>query len=228
VKINSGYITMSRTDDQNKMTQKEQEALEEVARKRPGSTLHKEERTARFLQQVQRKERGEASVTRDEIRREVARPEKYGVADWEIKALLKQPSGTLWDALGEFVRLSDTSRPDFISRYPEFLPVWFYRIRGGNNSDRRLETNQMAWQVWRTVLREAWHSGFHPEFVAQLVNIPTTPPGNTLFEVQPVCDAQQQCLQWRWNRGVLVSAQSVGVRLWLRKPLTSIGRKRAS
>lgn len=185
---------MSQIDDQKKITRKEQAALDEIARNRPGSTVNKEEPTARFLQRLQRKDRHEVSVTPDEITRQAELPEKYGIADWEIKVLPKQVSSRLWDALGEFVRLSETSLADFISRHPRFLPEWLYRIRSGNDSDRSLEPHRMAWQVWRTLLREAWRSGFHPEFVVQLINLPTTPPGNALFEVQPVWDAQRAVL----------------------------------
>jgi len=50
---------------------------------------------------------------------------------------------------------------------------------------------------------------FHPEYVAQLVNIPTVRPGNTCFEVQPVCDAQRAVLAIAtlesWRVGTLVS-----------------------
>lgn len=55
-------------------------------------------------------------------------------------------------------------------------------------------TGLLAWQAWRGLLRQAWHSSFHPEYVAQLVSIPTASPGNRWFEVQPVCDAQRAVL----------------------------------
>jgi hypothetical protein len=150
------------------------------------------------------KERSETPLARAEIAGDTAR--KYGSADWTLfpelagiklsipMRLPKHTFGAFWDALGQFVNLPDSAAEDFQNRHPSFLPAWFYTLPFGNDAEPNAKTGLLAWQAWRALLREAWHAGFHPEYVAQLVNIPTTPPGNTSFEVQPVCDAQRAVL----------------------------------
>jgi hypothetical protein len=51
-----------------------------------------------------------------------------------------------------------------------------------------------GWRAWRGLLHQAWRANFHLEYVAQLVSIPTTPPGTLFFQVQPVYDAQRAVL----------------------------------
>ncbi len=93
---------MSRIGDPNKLSAKEQRALEQYARERSGSTLLKNERTAQFLQRERINERGEASVKPSDISRDTARTEKYGFADStppDLGArLLKLASALTWDA----------------------------------------------------------------------------------------------------------------------------------
>jgi hypothetical protein len=189
---------MSGISDPNKLSAKEQRALEQYAREHSGSTLLKNERTAQFLQRERINERGEASVKPSDISRDTARTEKYGYADStppDLGARLsKLPSALTWDAPERFVRLSDCDLENFKTRYPAFMPEWFYRVSCGNDAEPNSNTRLLAWQAWRAVLTEAWHSSFHPEYVAQLLHIPTTPPGNTQFEVQRVCDAQRAVL----------------------------------
>jgi len=124
--------------------------------------------------------------------------EKYGSADWTppefSKPLPKLFSAGLWGALERFVQLSDASLEGFESRYPAFFPSWFYELPCGNDAEPNVKTGLLAWEAWRTLLRVTWYSGFHPEYVARLVNIPTVPPGNTQFEIEPVCDAQRAVL----------------------------------
>jgi hypothetical protein len=150
-------------------------------------------RTAEYIQK-HGSEQGETPVQWSAIERRSKQEQKwkYGSGDWTppdlTTALPKRFSPEVWDALERFVQLSDNSLEDFRSKYPAFLQHWFY------DAGPHLETRLSAWHTWRNLLREAWHSGFHPEYIAQLVNIPTTQPGNTMFEVQPVYDAQRAVL----------------------------------
>lgn len=197
---------MARIDDHDKLTPEEQAALEQYVREHPGSTLLKDERTARYIQRERRKERGEAPARAAEIEAHARQQEKYGSPDWthfsELEGtrlsiplrLPKRPSAALWDALGQFVNLSDDGLDGFREQYPSFFPTWLYSLTCGSDAEVNAKTGLLAWQAWRALLREAWHSGFHPEYVAQLVNVPTVAPGNTRFEVQPVCDAQRAVL----------------------------------
>ena len=223
---------MSRTDDQGKLTPEEQKALEQFAREHPGSTLLKDERTAQYLQRERIKERGKPPVTHSDVEAAAKREEKYGRADWTPPDLIRPPSrlssAELWDALERFVRLPDCGLEDFERRYPSFMPVWFYHVACGNDAEPKGNTGLPAWHAWRELLSEAWRSGFHPEYVARLVNIPTTPPGNTEFEVQPVCDAQRAVLTMMLESWRARFCPKCGVRLSLERQRTSIGRRSAS
>lgn len=190
---------MSQTADQHKRKQEEQRALEEYVKEHPGSTLLKDERTAKYIEREQLKVQRAALATKAEMEAHASREEKYGNADWahfpELKGtklsiplrLPSRPSAQLWDSLGQFVNLTAKGLGDFQYRYPKFLPAWFYTLPCGNDGEL------LAWPAWQARLREAWHSGFHSEYVAQLVNIPIA-PGNKQFEFQPVCDAQRAVL----------------------------------
>jgi hypothetical protein len=191
---------MSQSEDKSKLTPEEQRALEQYVREHPGSTLLKDERTAKYIERQRLRERGETPAKWSEIEARVKQEEKWKYGpDWTppdlTKPLPKQYSVELWDALERFVQLPDSSLEDFRSHYPSFFPAWFYSVACGNDAEPERKTGLLAWQAWRSLLREAWHSGFHPEYVAQLVNIPTVPPGNTRFEINPVCDAQRAVLQ---------------------------------
>jgi hypothetical protein len=204
--VNMVGKTMSRSDDHDKLSAKERGALEKYVRENPGSTLLKDERTAQYLQRMRLREQGQTAAKPREILRDAAREEKYGSADWAqfddiarewpdlTKLPARQPSGALWNALEQFIRSSKGSIKNFRDRYPAFLPSWFYGLRWGNYAEPQCNTGLSAWQAFHSLLREAWHSGFHSEYVAQLVNIPTLPPGNTHFEIAPVCDAQRAVL----------------------------------
>jgi hypothetical protein len=191
---------MAQSDDQKKLTAEERRALDQYVSEHPDSTLSKDERTARYIQRMRLKGKGQTPAKQSEIARDATREEKYGSADWTppdlTQALPKQPSAALWDALERFINFRDSNRSleAFRSRYPAFLPPWFYRVACGNDAELQRETGLLAWQAWRSLLRAAWHSSFHPEYVAQLVNIPTVPPGNARFEIAPVCDAQRAVL----------------------------------
>jgi len=197
---------MARTDDkdkptlQHKLTPEEEAALKnfyEQSKAKHGDrfvTLLKSGKIAEQIQKQRMHEQGEIPVKWGEIGARAKHEEewKYGSADWTppnlTKPLPKQSSAGLWDALEGFVQLSASNLAAFKACYPGFLPSHFYRI------EPHSETGLPAWETWRNLLREAWHSGFHPEYAAQLVNIPTVPPGDTCFEPQPVCDAQRAVL----------------------------------
>jgi hypothetical protein len=199
---------MARTDDKNKPTAEEEAALKnlyEQSKSKQGDrylTLTKDDRTAKYILKKRMKERGEAPVTHGDIEARAGREDKYGRADWTppdlTKPLPKLSSTALWDAIERFVQLPDSGLEDFRSKYPAFLPQWFYSIP----ADSYEKPGLLAWQAWRNLLREAWHTSFHPEYAALLVNIPAVPPGNAPFEVQPVgsgstvrvCDAQRAVL----------------------------------
>jgi hypothetical protein len=208
---------MSRSDDKEKLTP-EQEAdlrkLCEQSKEKLGDrflTLAKDDATAKWILKQRMQKRGEKPVPSREIDRAMRRQQSNRnlpnrSADWGLFTELdgiklsnpvrlpKRPSGVPWDALERFVQLPDSGLEVFKARYPEFLPAWFYGVACGNDAEPDRKTGLMAWQAWRALLRAAWQGNFHPEYVAQLVNIPTSPPGNTLFEVQPVCDAQRAVL----------------------------------
>jgi hypothetical protein len=189
---------MARIKDQNKPTAEDEAALKnlyEQSKAKHGDrylTLTKDDRTAKYILKQRMKERGETPVTHSDIEARTTREEKYGRADWTppdlTKPLPKQYPPELWDALEGFVQLSDANLAKFKARYPAFLPTHFYDI------EPHPETGLSAWQTWRNLLRDAWHSGFHPEYAAQLVNAPIVPPGYAHFEPQPVCDAQRAVL----------------------------------
>jgi hypothetical protein len=201
---------MSQTDDQKRPTAEEEAALKklyEQSKAKHGDrflTLTKDEQVAKEILKMRMAERGETPVKPAEIARDPVR--KYGSDDWTLfpelegiklsvpVRLPKRTSGALWDALGQFVNLPDSASEEFQNRHPAFLPAWFYTLPCGNDAEPNTKTGLLAWQAWRALLREAWHTGFHPEYVAQLVNIPTVPPGNRQFEVQPVRDAQRAVL----------------------------------
>lgn len=188
---------MSQSDDKHRLTPEEKVALNKIHEQHKAKhgnrflTLTKDD--PRVVPQIQR-EQGGSPARWDEIEAKAKSEEswKYGRADWTppdlTKPLSKQYSAELWDALERFVQLSDGKLAAFKARYPAFLPARFY------DSTPHPETGLSAWQTWRNLLRDAWHSGFHPEYVAQLANIPTEPPGDTPFEPQPVCDAQRAVL----------------------------------
>jgi hypothetical protein len=195
---------MARIDDHSKLTPEEQAALEQYVREHPGSMLLKDERIAKYIERERLKERGQTPARWKEIESKAKNEDawKYGHADWTLpdltKPLPKQSSPELWDALERFVQLPDSKLKDFRSKYPAFLPQWFYNMP----ADSYEKPGLLAWQAWRNLLRTAWHTGFHPEYTALLVNIPAVPPGNAQFEVQPVgsgstvrvCDAQRAVL----------------------------------
>jgi hypothetical protein len=173
-----------------KLTPEEQLALEKFQKDHPHSTVLKDERTARYLQSQSLREQGLVPVKPSDIKREALRQERYGRADWEQfhDVAATQPSAALWDSLQQFVQLSDTANVgDFAARYPGFLPSSIY------HAERHPETGLAAWKIWCNLLREAWRSGFHPTYVAQLVTL-ATPASNSFFEPQPVCDAQRAVL----------------------------------
>jgi hypothetical protein len=196
---------MSRIDDQGKLSEAQQKAIEKYVREHPGSTLLKDERTAHYIQRVF-DDRNKPQAKPSEIESHARREEKYGHADWGqfedighdwpglTKVPAKHPPQALWNALEEFVRLPASKPEDFGKRYPAFLPSWFYALPCGNDAEPNRTTGLRAGRAWHMLLSEAWRSGFHPEYVAQLVNIPTVPPGNTRFEIQSVCDAQRAVL----------------------------------
>ncbi len=204
---------MARTDDNSKLTPEEEAGLKELYEQSKAEhgdrylTLTKDDATAKYILKQWMKERGETAVQWSEVEARLAREDKYGRADWERfpeldginltkpLRLLKRPSAALWEALERFVQLSDSSLGDFKTRYPAFMPAWFYSVPSGNDAEPNDQTGLLGRQSWRRLLRAAWHSGFHPEYVAQLVNsIRTVPPGNTQFEIAPVCDAQRAVL----------------------------------
>lgn len=165
-----------------------------------------DDRTANDILKQQMKERGEKPLTLSDIDRRLANPKnKYGNADYEHfpelegvqlgfpLRLPKRFSPALWDALERFVQLTDSGLEDFKGRYPSFFPEWFYNIPVGNNAESKRK-GLFAWQAWCRLLRQAWQANLHPEYVAHLLNIPTVPPGNTRFEIAPVCDAQRAVL----------------------------------
>jgi hypothetical protein len=199
---------MSRIDDQGKLSTEEQAALRKCVSEHPGSTLLKDERTAQYLQRMRLKEQGQAAAKPSEILRDAAREEKYGSADWTqfdvTKPPEKQPSTALWDALERFIQGSDTKIEDFRRSYPAFLPPWFYDLDTPARLWERWERNDdglrsvvRAWQAWQALVLGAWRSGFHIEYTAQLVNIPTALAAGAKamrFEIAPVCDAQRAVL----------------------------------
>jgi hypothetical protein len=211
---------MSRTD--YKPTPEEQEALRQVVKQRPHSvSVIRDDEVHRVLQAKRSPERASAADIEREARgegkyvgRDVDWTQFDDVArDWPDlrKPRTQRPSSELWDALEQFVQLPPDGDPiKFQARYPRFFPSrassekavstkteeisWFYTLPYGNDAESQRKTHLLAWQAWRNLLQEAWHSGFHPEYVAQLLNIPTVPPGNTQFEFEPVCDAQRAVL----------------------------------
>lgn len=192
---------MTRIDDQSKLTPEEQQAVERFVKEHPDSTLLKDGRIAKYIERERLREQGQTPAKWSDIEARAKQEEKwkYGpVEDWPppdlTKPPAKWPSATLWDALERFVQLPDSGLEHFRSEYPTFLPQLFYSIHCGNDADPQHKTGLLAWQAWRNLLREAWHTGFHAEYAAKLVNIPTVPPGNTQFEIQPTCDAQQAVL----------------------------------
>jgi hypothetical protein len=197
VVFNSRSKTMARIDDQNKLTPEEKAALKKLYEQsnakhgRRFLTLTKDD--GRVVEYIQR-EQGGTPVTFVEIeaKANAEKSWKYGRADWTppdlTRPLPKLSPAPLWDALERFISLADDGLGSFQEQYPSFFPGFFYTLPVAEMP------SLPAWQAWRALLREAWHSGFHPEYVAQLVNIPTTPPGNAMFEVQPVCDAQRAVL----------------------------------
>lgn len=197
---------MTQIDDQSKLSVEEKRALEQYVREHPGSTLLKDQRTAQYIQRMQLKEKVQAAAKPSEIIRDAEREEKYGSADWTqfddiahdwpdlTKPPARRPVGALWDALEQFIRSSKDNLGNFRDRYPAFFPSWFYGLECGNDAEPQRNTGILAWQAWSALLREAWHASFQLEYAAQLVNIPTTPPGNTRFKIAPICDAQRAVL----------------------------------
>lgn len=190
---------MSQYDDQHKLTPEEEAALKrfyEQSTSKHGErflSVTKDPRTADYIQKQRMRERGEAPVQWREVEgRAKQEGKRNGLDDWTppdlTKPLSKQASSPLWDALERLVQLPDSGLEDFRGKYPAFFSQWFYE------ATPHPETGLSAWQTWRNLLREAWHSGFHSEYVAQLVNIPTAPLGEAHFEPSPVCDAQRAVL----------------------------------
>jgi hypothetical protein len=190
---------MTRTVDNDKLTralqgkltsEEERQALEQYAKEHPRSTLLKPDKTAKYIDLERLRETGHTPANWSEIK---THTEDAGRVDWTPPDLRKpppkQPSAKLWNALEQFVQLSDKGLDCFKADYPGFLPTWFCTLPVEGN------TGLLAWWAWRNLLLQAWHAGFHPEYVAQLVNIPTMPPGNSQFDVQPVFDAQRAVLQ---------------------------------
>lgn len=198
------YITMARIGDRRKLAPKEEAALKKFygeSKAKHGDrflTLTKDERTAKYIMKQQMAEQGATQANPGDLKAQARRDEKYGRAEWEppdlTMPLPKGPSPVLWETIERFVQLSDSTLEDFQRRFPAFFPAWFYSLPCGNDAEHNVKTGLLAWQAWRSLLRGAWHSGFHPEYVSQLVNIPSVPPGNTRFEVQPVSDAQRAVL----------------------------------
>lgn len=192
--------TMSRIDEKAKLTEQENAALKQVHEawkaQHPEDphrflSLTKDDSTAKLILK-QRMSKHDAKLdTLDEMKARAKQKDRYeGQEDWAWPSnpLEKPVSGaSQWAALEQFVSLSDGGLQVFRDHFSKFLPSWFYDlpcVTGG----------LMAWQAWRTLLNTAWRSGFHPEYVAQLVNIPTAPFESPRFAFQPVCDAQRVVL----------------------------------
>src|SRR5215472_14752792 len=128
---------MARSDDQRKPTAEEGRAINQYVSKHPRSTLLKEERTARYIQRTRLREQGQTPAEPTELKRNAMREEKYGSADWTLPELRNPPPklfpAGLWDAIEEFVQLSDTKLERFKNRYPAFFPRWFYKLTCGND-----------------------------------------------------------------------------------------------
>jgi hypothetical protein len=141
-------------------------------------------------------------------------------ADWELladlmaagskKPIPKTPSSALWEPLEAFVNLPpDADIRELLRRYPDFFPPFFYTLQPDNMQNEDQLRSLRGWEsrnaavtkilrVWCELLREAWkpQSQFHPEYVAQLANIPVIPIGEKeAFTLRPVCDAQRAVLQ---------------------------------
>lgn len=191
---------MSRIDDHSKLKPEEEAALKklyEQSKAKHGDrflTVTKDARTTEYIQKQRMREQGETPAQWSAIEARAKQEEKwkYGRADWTppdlTKPLPQQFSPEDWDALERFVQLPDGGLEGFRSKYPVFLPQSFY------DAEPHPETGLSAWLTWHNLLREAWHSGFHPEYAVQLVNIPTAPPGDMHFEPQLVCGAQRAVL----------------------------------
>jgi hypothetical protein len=75
---------------------------------------------------------------------------------------------------------------------PQTIPQSGHGWLEKNEVETRLKLG--GWRAWQALLQKAWRANFHLEYVAQLVSIPTTPPGLMFFEIQSVYDAQRAVL----------------------------------
>jgi hypothetical protein len=267
--INKRDSSMQRIE-YTKLSPEEEAGLRDVCKKSQVkygdlyATLGMSDAPAKFFIRQRMQERGEKSIPREEIKREMEkqrRGERWAKgkeADWELLPELRglrlekhKPLRTpmrIWIALERFVQLHDGELDDFYDKYRGFLPKWFYPSSDGNNGEMETGTRLRAtghvwveereqssrlkvggWRVWQALLRAAWHSGFHQEYVAQLVNIPTTPSANRIFDPHPVYDAQRAVLammteSWRARFcprcGVPFVAREEGDKYWPKQCFT--------